>query len=590
MTQQPPRPSCNVTLIDSSLDRTADDGDDGAAEQACLLDLQKVAKGAEAAGQWTTLARCDGHFPRSAWLEAMEQLIEHPERNSSSILRADILSVLEPDAIVEQVKERGQEHGGAYRLVKRVHRRILPRRPNLDGQLEQTCDVLVRDGVNGQDGLVIYASHVGSSGEDGDRGKQTLVESAEQVPFYHPKVRAIAFRYQSIATQHATAPGEPPLLAQLYLYILPFPEDQSFNAAADPSHRLSRTALALLQTHAAHSWGLMHDYRKRVQHDIVVPREDYMDTYQALKLRHATRLMNSWQEKTDADKHVFEDLGIAAFLMVLWRYTFAGQARSKAGEEGKKGDQWPRPYFFVDVGCGNGLLVHILNAEGYTGFGFDLRERKSWQGYRDAPGGADLRVVSLDAPSEVLSPSSSPGNGDGPIPPGGAFLIGNHADELTPWLPLLAYSVKDCSGLVNIPCCPWGLDGRKYSRVKGVLDEDSIRHCLGGNNVPEADVRAAVDAYERGPPIEGGAGVQSQSRNVAYLQYICALHLWSGWHIEKEALRIPSTKNWAIVSRRRISETAELTSPTIDEKVREMAQGALRADWKARTPEGKAGH
>lgn len=36
---------------------------------------------------------------------------------------------------------------------------------------------------------------------------------------------------------------------------------------------------------------------------------------------------------------------------------------------------------FVDMGCGNGLLVHILNSENYNGVGVDVRARKMWAQY-----------------------------------------------------------------------------------------------------------------------------------------------------------------------------------------------------------------
>lgn len=36
---------------------------------------------------------------------------------------------------------------------------------------------------------------------------------------------------------------------------------------------------------------------------------------------------------------------------------------------------------FVDMGCGNGLLVHVLNSEGYSGVGMDVRSRKMWAQY-----------------------------------------------------------------------------------------------------------------------------------------------------------------------------------------------------------------
>lgn len=36
---------------------------------------------------------------------------------------------------------------------------------------------------------------------------------------------------------------------------------------------------------------------------------------------------------------------------------------------------------FLDLGCGNGLLVHILSQEGYEGYGIDVRQRKIWKTY-----------------------------------------------------------------------------------------------------------------------------------------------------------------------------------------------------------------
>lgn len=58
----------------------------------------------------------------------------------------------------------------------------------------------------------------------------------------------------------------------------------------------------------------------------------------------------------------------------------------------------------------------------YRGKGIDLRERKIWCYYG---GRADLEVCSL-TPSDVT------------VFPEFDWLIGNHSDELTPWIPLMA--------------------------------------------------------------------------------------------------------------------------------------------------------
>lgn len=48
---------------------------------------------------------------------------------------------------------------------------------------------------------------------------------------------------------------------------------------------------------------------------------------------------------------MFEDIGIASYLLTLWE-----EERSRSGEERKQ--------TFVDLGCGNGLLVYLLTMEG----------------------------------------------------------------------------------------------------------------------------------------------------------------------------------------------------------------------------------
>lgn len=48
---------------------------------------------------------------------------------------------------------------------------------------------------------------------------------------------------------------------------------------------------------------------------------------------------------------MYEDVAIAAYLIVTWE-----QERSKHGTKELQS--------FIDLGCGNGLLVHILNSEG----------------------------------------------------------------------------------------------------------------------------------------------------------------------------------------------------------------------------------
>ncbi|KAG2465898.1 TRM44 methyltransferase, partial [Polypterus senegalus] len=62
-------------------------------------------------------------------------------------------------------------------------------------------------------------------------------------------------------------------------------------------------------------------------------------------------LTEVWPEVTDPEKFVYEDVAIATYLLVMW-------------EEERKEKGLIEKQSFVDLGCGNGLLVHILSNEG----------------------------------------------------------------------------------------------------------------------------------------------------------------------------------------------------------------------------------
>ncbi|MCP9258113.1 putative tRNA (Uracil-O(2)-)-methyltransferase [Dirofilaria immitis] len=104
----------------------------------------------------------------------------------------------------------------------------------------------------------------------------------------------------------------------------------------------------------------------------------------------------TWTERTNPQKFVYEDCAIAAYLIAYWR-----QKRFL-------------PRSFCDIGCGNGLLIN--------GYGIDLRQRRIWKKFV----GTDLREKTLNPIEDLLSDSD--------------FLIGNHTDELTPWIPIMAAS------------------------------------------------------------------------------------------------------------------------------------------------------
>lgn len=168
--------------------------------------------------------------------------------------------------------------------------------------------------------------------------------------------------------------------------------------------------------------------------------EEYTMLYNKLKDRHFSSIFQAWHsESTNADKFIHEDLGIAAYLLLIWKHR--------------------RPNSFVDLGCGNGLLVYILTKEGIPGgVGLDIRKRKIWNFFRE--NGADLRVQTVEAKADDTFK-------------GYDWLIGNHSDELTPWIPVMAKMAK--SNYFLLPCCAFDFFG-KFQRT--TTDKSQYRDYL----------------------------------------------------------------------------------------------------------------
>jgi tRNASer (uridine44-2'-O)-methyltransferase len=118
------------------------------------------------------------------------------------------------------------------------------------------------------------------------------------LPYYHPTVTHLAFRFVE-STSSSSGPAAA-AAAALRIEAVPLP-----GTSLDPGARLYRTCLSLLETLHRYGWGALTNYKKRVAHDVLVPRETYQDLYLVMRERHK-HLINDWQEVTDPLKHVFE--------------------------------------------------------------------------------------------------------------------------------------------------------------------------------------------------------------------------------------------------------------------------------------------
>ncbi|XP_072476225.1 probable tRNA (uracil-O(2)-)-methyltransferase isoform X2 [Notamacropus eugenii] len=205
----------------------------------------------------------------------------------------------------------------------------------------------------------------------------------------------------------------------------------------------------------------------------------YSQVYQELKEKYK-EMVKVWPEVTDPEKFVYEDVAIATYLLVLWE-----EERAKKGITEKQS--------FIDLGCGNGLLVHILSSEGHPGRGIDVRRRKIWNMY---------------GPQTQLEEGAIRPN-DSYLFPDVDWLIGNHSDELTPWIPVIAArSSYSCCYFV-LPCCFFDFTG-KYCRRQSK---------------------------------------KTQYRE--YLDFIKEVGLTCGFHVEEDCLRIPSTKRVCLIGKSR---------------------------------------
>ncbi|TVY20864.1 tRNA (uracil-O(2)-)-methyltransferase, partial [Lachnellula arida] len=469
---------------------------------------------------WTPLFSHSCSFPPEIFRQVMLNLIRNPNINSNRLFRADIsldipfTSNLAPDS---EIPPR-IAHFKDFDLKTVMVRTMIPRNPLLDKPLDQTCMFYEQTRDSDIQSLVIYNPHISSASES---------------PFYHPSVRGIAFLH---TINNSSPSPSTPKEATLSIHY-------SFFPASPRSPKHEQTAHHLLRVLHKHGQGLSTGYVKRVQHDVVLPQAVVQNTYARLKAKYAKALCESWSESTDPTKHVFEDLGIAAFLVELWREMYDGG---------------PFPGF-VDIGCGNGLLVHVLLEEGYAGWGFDARRRKSWATWSEAAQENLKELVLIPSIIQTVGSGSGDRNldteagkggqgGEGVgihngIFPTGTFIISNHADELTPWTPILA--TLSSSPFIVIPCCSHALSGSRFRAP------------------PPPPSKPTPSTPNPQKPTNTSTSASAFASLVAWVSNIAED---CGWVVEKEMLRIPSTRNTALIGRRTVDVDVDGQKREVDMK------------------------
>jgi len=571
---------------------------------------------------WVSLLVTPCSFAPVHFNYVMENLLRNPNLTSTSLFRADVLydSEKDPDAALSDdhdevtglVKYMKQElrptrrtSFDSYAKRRVVVRNLVPRNPSLDKELVQTVWFLGKKQlvcatgehwdqsttIEEEKNLVIYVPHAADS---------------DSIPYYHPKVHSIALLHTFDPNSHTASLSIHYRLFSPTMSPSPAPSlSESFLTHPPLTKRLQRTALNLLRIIHKHAHGQQAGYKKRVHHDLLVDQVTFQDTYVRLKQKYAKSLMETWAEVTDPKKHVFEDIGIAAFLIEIWRGMYGNKKRRdspklcglmRPHKSDNKLSEFPG---FVDIGCGNGVLVYILLSEGYEGWGFDVRRRKSWSVFPKAVQDNLKELVLVPevlrlalSSSEDLEFLDTAGIHNG-IFPSGTFIVSNHADQLTPWTPLLAYSSN--SPFISIPCCSHALNG-KLSRFYDAMPEsenhrtvnekscsskssietsqsdsgdEKLSEAARGETPEQLDADHSVtDSIESlsisrvveqdGPGPQTGSLARSPmlgnkssvpSAYAGFTAYVMRIAAELGYKVESEILRIPSTRNLSIVSR-----------------------------------------
>lgn len=513
---------------------------------------------------WQPMLHSQCEFEPEMFLKVMHNLIKNPNIMSTHLFRADILYDSQKDHTI--VTEPGDVDFSdftkhmkkdcrpvyvplpGYQWQQTYVRTLVPRNRQLDRDLIQTCHFYTKQCQNTFTNLIIYIPHVSSSAE---------------MPWYHPKVKQVAFLHESPSTGcHKDTSGT---VSVHFCQFPDFPLDQ----------RLERTALQLLSKIHKHSQGQQAGYVKRVHHDQIIPQQRFQETYARLKAKYAKKIIDGWVEDTDPSKHVFEDLGIAAFLIELWADMYdCGSSVAANQDKPTVKPETRKPKFpgFVDIGCGNGLLINLLNLEGYAGWGFDARRRKTWQTFspevRDGVKemvlvpevfqdgeDADDDANSTDGRDDLLSDRAfhsgmfSPIHDDVGSPP--PFIISNHADELTPWTPLIAY--MNGTSFIAIPCCSHNLAGARFrapafkAAAKGTerVEETPSEQ----DQTLKLETMRANQAAETGSLKKSATAKKLPSAYASLCDYVSSLADEVGFTVEKEMLRIPSTRNACVLGR-----------------------------------------
>jgi tRNASer (uridine44-2'-O)-methyltransferase len=503
-------------------------------------------------------------FSSESFYETAIFLMANPNITSSHLFRADILfdsqgilktpqqdeelagtsGAVAPEVPEATVMAKPAARVTGFDLVRTVIRKLIPRNQNIDKPIVQTCH--------------FYKSQTASAGsDDGEHANNSQrlqrssvltvtlphIDSQEDVPFYHPQLRGLATLYDFQGSNTGI----------MSVHFLPF--------SSDIPDRLERTLHILLNfyvrlTRGAKDKPATEDTSTGSSKDNVVPRHMAQNTYARLKTLYAADLCENWAENTEPSKHVYEDLAITAFLIELWRTMYGVvPPKENSTEQNATANKFPG---FVDMACGNGVLVYVLLMEGYSGCGFDARRRKSWSIYPEWVQERLTEKILIPKPFADITGAGDIGvnitTGDFPRD---TFIISNHADELTVWTPLIAALACPESPLpfIAIPCCSHSLSGSRYryplpkgSKPKTATHTAESQQ-TDQNPQPASGDLKALRAAKQAEKTDNGMWTSMYGLLTAKTITVAEE---AGYQVEKTLLRIPSTRNMGVIGGRQL--------------------------------------
>lgn len=301
----------------------------------------------------------------------------------------------------------------------------------------------------------------------------------------------------------------------------------------------------------------------------VVPHSLVQETYARLNNVYAQSLCDNWAEEAEPAKHVFEDLAIAAFVIELWRSLYGIPPKCEVSNP-FNAVEFPG---FVDMACGNGVLVYVLLMEGYSGVGFDARRRTSWKNFPEFIQNCLMEKVFIPKQFiDVLEPDDLGVNAELGDYPKDTFIISKHADELTVWTPLMAALACTESPLpfLAIPCCSHSLAGARYRyppQQEGSQNNQSVEQ----NPQPASGDLRAFRLMRQKEKTEQG---MSTSMYGALNMKTMGIAKEVGYDVKRNKLQIPSTRDMAIIGKQK----EKVDHEGLQQKVMEIVQRECEQD------------